>query len=106
MESCELILIGNCSEILPKVRNLLLVVRHYQICNRRKIGIPIVKESSFPVDKPYASSVEKNIVRLEHVIVTRHHIGVLRINCGYLRISGEELLRFRCRKYLRSSKLL
>jgi hypothetical protein len=52
-------------------------------------------------------SVEKDIVGLEQVVVTRHHLRILmRVNRGQFRIPGEELLAFGDGKYVRSPKRL
>jgi hypothetical protein len=94
-ESGELVLIRRLSKIFLKINPFLCVIGDDQIRNDGQVGIPIVQESSFPVHQPNAVSVEKDIVRLEQVVVTRHHVGiVLRVNRRQLRIPGEKFLPF------------
>src|ERR1017187_3576362 len=106
-ESGQLVLIRRLSKILLKINPFLRVIGDDQIRNDRQVGIPIVQESSFPVHQPYAVSVEKDIVRLEQVVVTRHHVRIVtRVNRSQLRVPGEEFLAFTLRENVRRLKPL
>jgi hypothetical protein len=55
----------------------------------------IVEESSFPVHQTDAVSVEKDIVWLGQVVVTRHHIRIVMwVDRSQLRVPGEKFLAF------------
>jgi hypothetical protein len=52
-------------------------------------------------------SVEKDIVRLEQVVVTRHHLQIVMwVDRGHFRVPGEELLALGFGEYVRSLKFL
>ena len=83
------------SKTFLKINPSLRVVGDDQIRKDREVSIPMLQESSFPVRQPRALSLEKHIVGLKQVVVTRHHVRVVtRVNRRYLRVPSEKFRAF------------